>query len=114
MTGIKVTTNVARLRKKVSPASFRAGQRALASQVGMDSNRFVPKGPPQAGHLRSSQVIAADASFVSWMAPYAARQFDAPAGWRYTTPGTGPKWTEVAKAKYTDSWIKALMKGAGL
>lgn len=114
MAGIKVTTNLARLRHKVGPSAFKAGQRALANQVGMDSNRFVPKGPPNAGTLRSAQVIAADGSFVSWNAPYAHRQFTAPAGWNYTTPGTGPRWTELAEAKYMDSWKKVFIKGADL
>ena len=104
MAGIKVMTNVARLRHKVGPSAFIAGQRALANQVGMDSNRFVPKGPPNAGTLRSAQVIAADGSFVSWNAPYAPRQSTAPAGWNYTTPGPGPRSTELAAAKYMDRW----------
>jgi hypothetical protein len=59
-------------------------------------------------------VIAIDGSFVQWNEPYASRQFNAPAGWHYTTPGTGPRWTETAKAKYMNSWKKAFVKGADL
>lgn len=114
MAGIKVMTNTTRLRHKISPAAFLAGRRALANQVGMDSNRFVPKGPPNAGALRNSQVIAMDGSFVSWVMPYAHRQLTAPAGWNYTTPGTGPHWTDSAKQQYMSSWTKAFTKGSGL
>lgn len=114
MAGIKVRTNTVRLRHKVSPAAFKNGRRALANQIGMDTNRLIPKGPPNAGALRSSQVIAMDGTYIQWMMPYANRQYNAPAGWTYTTAGTGPRWVETAKARYIDSWKNALVKGAGL
>jgi hypothetical protein len=110
----KVTTNLVKLHQKISKPAFQRGRMAMANQIGMDSNRFVPKGPPDAGRMRQSQLIASDASSISWITPYAHRQFTAPAGWRYTTPGTGPHWTDAAKVRYMGSWTKAFKKGAGL
>jgi hypothetical protein len=43
MSGIKVMTNTAKLRHKVSPAAFNRARQIMANQIGMDSNRFVPK-----------------------------------------------------------------------
>lgn len=111
MAGIKVTTNIAPLMRKVSSQAFTRGKLALASQIGADSNRFVPR---KSNHLRESQVIASDGSFVQWGAAYANRQYHAPLGWHYSTPGTGPHWDEVAKGRYMKSWTKAFVKGCGL
>lgn len=114
MPHIRVDTNFVKLNYKISQQNFANGQRAMANQVGMDSNRFVPAGPPQKGTLRKSQIIAMDGSYVQWMAPYARRQFYAPGGWKYSTPGTGPNWTDKAKSLYIGGWTRAFMKGARL
>lgn len=114
MAGIKVMTNIAPLKRKVSQSAFNRGRVLMASQIGADTNRFVPKGPPEAGTLRNSQVIAIDGAFVQWGTPYGDRQYYAPAGWQYTTPGTGPHWDELAKQRYLNSWTKAFVKGCGL
>ncbi|WP_125703701.1 minor capsid protein [Lacticaseibacillus daqingensis] len=111
---IKVQTNIIKIHKKLSKSAFQRGRRALANQVGADSNRFVPAGPPQKYNMRKKQLIAADSSSVTWLVPYAHRQYYAPAGWTYTTPGTGPKWVEVAKTKYMGKWVNAFKKEAGL
>ena len=111
MAGIKVEADIVKLERKISPQAFLKGQRALANQFGADTNRFVPK---KRGSLRSSQVIASDGSNVQWVSPYAHRQFMAPNGWHYSTPGTGPRWTDVAKNSYMSKWTNAFKKGAGL
>jgi len=111
VSGIKIETNLVKLDRKVSAQAFQRGRFAMANQVGADSNRFVPR---KHGALRSSQVIASDGSSVQWVSPYAHRHFTAPGGWHYSTPGTGPRWTDKAKSAYMGKWTKAFMKGAGM
>lgn len=108
---IKVETNIARLTRKVSAQAFQRGRFAMANQVGMDSNKFIPK---KTGALRRSQVIAIDGSFISWNATYAKPQYHTSGGWHYSTPDTGPRWDQVAKNRYMGAWKKAFLKGASL
>lgn len=108
---IKVETNIAKLTRKISPQAFNFGRLTLANQVGMDSNKFIPK---KTGALRRSQVIAIDGSFIIWNATYANPQYYASGSWYYSTPGTGPRWDQVAKNRYMGAWKKAFLKGAGL
>ena len=37
--------------------------------------------------------------------PYAAPQYNAPGGWNYTTPGTGPRWFDEAQAIHMKQWL---------
>ena len=108
---VKVQTNLVKIKSKISPQAFNFGRLALANQVGMDSNKFIPK---KTGALRRSQVIAVDGSFIIWNATYAGRQYHAPGGWDYTTTGTGPRWDQVAKVRYMGAWKRSFLKGAGL
>lgn len=79
------------------------GQYALANQVHADSNIYAPK---LSGDLRNQSYVTNDNKQVIWNAPYARRQYYAPSGWKYTTPGTGPKWVDKAKAIHGAKWVK--------
>lgn len=78
----------------------KAGQRALASQVLADTNRFVPM---LNGDLRSSGTVSTDNKTVSWNTPYARRQYYN-VGAKFSTAGTGAFWDMRAKSVYGSSW----------
>lgn len=85
------------------------GQYALANQVHADSNRYAPF---RTGDLRNQSYVTADNKQIVWNVPYAKAQYYGRVGKgrypvrRYTTPGTGPRWDEKAKAIHLDSWIR--------
>lgn len=111
MAGATVRVNFRGMDAKISKSAFTRGRRAMANQMGADMNQFVPR---KSGHLRASQTIATDGSFVQWNAVYAHRHFNAPGGWKYTTGGTGPHWDEPAESRFKDSWTNAFVRGAGI
>lgn len=101
-----VKTKVSRMKK--------AGQQALANQVHADMNIYAPM---LSSDMRNQSTIAIDGSSVIWHARYAKAQFYGSNGRvvfrNYTTPGTGPRWDEKAKAIHGKSWervTKAAMK----
>lgn len=112
--GVKVHTDLKGVDRKLSPETFRRARFIMANQMGADMNKLVPKGPPHAGALRQSQVIARDGSNISWNTPYAGPIFRAPFGWHWTTPGTGPHWDKKGEAMYGSQWAGAFKKGLKL
>lgn len=97
--GIKVKTD-----RMVKTAQY-----ALANQVHADSNIYAPK---KVGDLRSQSSVAMDGKSIIWNVPYARYQYYG-MGFKYTTPGTGPKWDQKAKSIHMASWInvtKAAMR----
>ena len=111
MGDISINVNFDGITRKISDANFLRGQKAMASQIAADVTQFVPK---KKNHLRESQVIAKNGEAIIWNSVYASRQFNAPPGWHYSTPGTGPRWNRRARAQYRDSWKQAFMRGAGI
>lgn len=110
MSGIKV--DLSGVRKKLSADNFERGQFNMASRMHSTMNEnFVPE---KDGDLRKMSNVAPDSSQIEWISAYARRQFYAPGGWKYTTPGTGPRWDLKAEAIFMSDWIKAFKKGAGL
>lgn len=83
------------------------GQYALANQVHQDSNKYAPK---KSGDMRIQSYVTPDNKQIIWNAPYARRQYYAPNGWKYTTPGTGPKWDQKAKAIHGKQWRQIVEK----
>lgn len=81
---------------------FAKAQASLDTQVLKDSNLFAPKAE---GTLRESGRVEAE-GLITWNMPYARRQYYLADGAHYTTPGTGAKWFERAKAQYKADWIK--------
>lgn len=112
--GIKVHNDLDGVDRKLSPEAFNKARFIMASQMGADMNKLVPKGPPHAGALRESQAISRDGSDISWNTPYARRMFYGSSGWHYTTPGTGPHWDKKATAMYASKWTNAFKKGLRL
>lgn len=81
---------------------------AISQAVVRDSEPYVPK---REGHLRASAETESDyeagkVRYGSASVPYAAPQYNAPGGWNYTTPGTGPDWYSKAEGKHLKQWIK--------
>jgi len=73
-------------------------------------NQFVPK---KDNILRTTGHIESGGEYAVWNTPYAARMFYMMM-YNYTTPGTGPRWDNKAKALFMSDWIRAYMKGAGI
>lgn len=81
---------------------------AISQAVVRDSEPYVPK---REGKLRASAETESDYEtgkirYGSAAVPYAAPQYNAPGGWKYTTPGTGPVWYSKAEGKHLKQWIK--------
>ena len=81
---------------------------AISQAVVRDSEPYVPK---REGKLRASAETGSDyeagkVRYGSAAVPYAAPQYNAPGGWKYTTPGTGPDWYSKAEGKHLKQWIK--------
>lgn len=117
--GSEITVNVdlKGIEKKVSAQAFARGQLALASQMKMDMERFVPK---LDGHLRASATFDKDG--VTYDTPYARAQFYG-SGYtkkasftfrRYTTSGTGKRWDLRSSAIYMSDWEKKALEGMGV
>lgn len=81
---------------------------AIAQGVVRDSKPFVPK---REGNLRQTGETESDyesgkVRYGNASVPYAAPQYNAPGGWNYTTPETGPDWYSKAEGKHLKQWIK--------
>jgi len=106
----RVHIDLSGVRHKLSKESHQRGQYAFANQALADMNPFVPK---KEGILRMTGTIDLDGSAVNWNTVYARRMFYMMM-YNYTTPGTGPRWDNKAKAMFMSDWITAYLKGAGL
>lgn len=105
----KVEINLGGAYQKMSPQARRRGQQAMANQALADMNPFVPA---DEFILRQTATIDIDGSGINYNTPYANRMFKYHM-YNYTTPGTGPRWDNKAKAIYMADWERAYMKGAG-
>jgi hypothetical protein len=105
---VQVDINLAGVRKKLSTGNVDRGRYALANQALADMNQFVPM---DEGILRQTATIDIEGTGINYNTPYARRLFYMPM-YNYTTPGTGPRWDNKAKAIFMSDWIKAFMKGA--
>lgn len=105
----KIEVNLGGVYEKLSNSAKLKGQRALANQAMADMNQFVPK---RDGDLRQATSINMDGSAINFHMKYARRHFYAPGDWKYTTPGTGPRWDLKAKGMFMSDWVDAFMKGA--
>ncbi|BDD37937.1 minor capsid protein [Streptococcus ruminantium] len=101
-------------KAKLSDRNIRRGHIAMSSQILLDSDRYVPN---RDGHLRPSGHMSRDGKEISWNTVYARAQFYGKNGIvtfrKYTTPGTGKRWDEKAKAIHMTDWIQRFVKGAG-
>lgn len=106
----RISVDLGGVRRKLSKQAQQRGQYAMANQALADMNPFVPK---REGFLRMTGHVESSGDYVVYNQPYAAKMFYMMM-YNYTTPGTGPRWDNKAKALFMSDWIKAYMKGAGI
>ena len=109
--GVSVKVDLGGVTRKLSQANLNRGQYAMANQMLSDMNQFVPK---KESSLRTTGHVSDGGSEIIWNTSYARKHFYAPGNWKYTTPGTGPRWDLKAKTIYMNDWTKAFKGGAGL
>ena len=105
---VQVAVNLSGAKKKLTQASVRRGRISAAEQMLADMNQFVPM---DENNLRQTGHTNKSGTQVIWNTPYAAELFYM-YKFNYTTPGTGPRWDNKAKAMYMPDWEKAFVKGA--
>ena len=109
---VSVSVNTKDLDKKLSKANLNNANRIVAGQMLMDMTPFVPMSNAKSrGTLRGSAHLIG--TTLSWNTPYARRRFYEE-NVNFTTPGTGARWDNRAKAVNMDSWLRVLKKGIGL
>lgn len=126
-TGVKI--DLKGVEKKVSPDNFAKGKLAIANQMLLDMNRFVPK---RDGELRA-KVDVRKGSIV-YKQPYARllyygkkrKGFFSEKQRKFffankkellsqkPTPGTGPRWDKKASALYAKNWAEVGAKAMGV
>lgn len=105
---IRVKTDLKGVKVKAD-SMIKLGQYALANQVHADSNVYAPK---LSMDLVNQSTIAIDGKSIIWNVPYARKQYYG-YGFKFSTPGTGPKWDSKALAIHGADWLritKAAMK----
>lgn len=107
---VKITVDLSGATQKLSAQNQQRGQYAMANQMLADMNNYVPA---LRHDLRNSATIDIDGKAINWNMPYAAKMFYMMM-YNYTTPGTGPRWDNKAKAMFMSDWINAYTKGADL
>ena len=105
---VDVKVNTKDIDKKLSKANLNNANRIVAGQMLMDMTPFVPF---RKGTLIGSAHL--NGNVLSWNTPYARRRFYEE-NVNFTTPGTGARWDNRAKAVNMDSWLRVLKKGIGL
>ena len=111
---LKVSYDLSPMEKKFGPGNIKNARVMVANQVVIDSENYVPsdgKGTLRAtGHADNGSAI--------WGIVYARAQFYGTNGIvrfrKYTTPGTGSKWTEKASNSKMKNWEEVAKKGLGI
>ena len=129
MGGVNVKIDLSGVEKKVSPENFAKGKLAIANQMLLDMDPYVPK---RKGILRASAHVRQDS--VVYVAPYARllyygkkrKGFFSEKQRRFffankdkllsqkPTPGTGPRWDKKASALYAKNWAEVGAKAMGV
>lgn len=129
MGGVSVKIDLKGVEKKVSPENFAKGKLAIANQMLLDMEPYVPK---RRGDLRSSGHVRQDA--VIYVAPYARllyygkrrkgffsekqRKFffaNKEELLKYKkVQGTGPRWDKKAAALHSKEWAEVGAKAMGV
>lgn len=119
MANVHVNVDLSGLNRKLSPARFKVAKNAMANQILLDMNRFVPK---RDEWLRGSGYVNSKGN-IEYAMIYARAQFfgmiTAPDGSQhpvhhYTTPGTSKRWDLKATAQYSERWAQVLVRGLAL
>lgn len=127
--GASVKIDLNGVKKKVSPENFAKGKLAIANQMLLDMDPYVPK---RKGVLRASGHARQDS--VVYVTPYARllyygkkrKGFFSEKQRKFffankekllsqrPTPGTGPRWDKKAAALHSNKWADVGLKAMGL
>lgn len=111
---IKVSYDLSPMERKFGPGNIKNARTMVANQVLLDSENYVPSDGEDV--LRGTG--KANNGSVSWNTVYARAQFFGTNGIvtfrKYTTSGTGSKWTEKASNSNMKNWEEVAKKGLGI
>lgn len=111
---IRAKSDISRIEKKVSNANIKKGKNAVADQVLLDAEDYIPK---KDGDLRASGHVERGGESVSWDTVYARAQYYGTNGIvvfnEYTTPGTDKLWYEKTKKSNIKSWKRIAAEEMG-
>lgn len=112
---VKVSFDLKGAERKLSPESFKRGQIAMANQMLIDMNRYVPR---RSGNLRASGSVNSNGSRIIYKTVYARAQYYGTNGIvtfkKYKTGGTGSQWLSKATGIHSQRWINVASSGMGL
>lgn len=112
---IAIKVDLQKAKQKLSRESMTRGKIAVASKILLDNEQYIPL---RGGDLRASGRIVGQGDAVVYGTVYARAQFYGSNGIvtfrRYTTPGTGKRWDQVATSKHAEEWAREFVKGMGL
>lgn len=112
---INISFDISSIEKKIDSGTLRNTKVALANQILMDNERFVPR---RKGDLVASGHTSAGGESVIYNTVYARAHYYGTNGIvtfrKYTTAGTGKKWADVSSKVNMDKWEKVVKKGLGL
>ena len=116
-TSVSVKVDLKGIENKVSSAALAKGKLAIANQMLLDMDTFVPL---KSGNLRGSGSVQGEQ--IRYPGPYARAQFygssynkhSSFSFRRYTTPGTGKRWDLKASALHVKDWGKVGLKAMGV
>lgn len=129
MGGASVKIDLKGVEKKVSPENFAKGKLAIANQMLLDMEPYVPK---RKGELRSSGHVRQDS--IIYGTPYARLRYYGKKRKGFFSekqrkfffankekllsqkpkPGTGPRWDKKAAALHSKNWADVGLKAMGL
>ena len=129
MGGASVKIDLKGVEKKVSPENFAKGKLAIANQMLLDMEPYVPK---RKGELRSSGHVRQDS--IIYETPYARLRYYGKKRKGFFSekqrkfffankekllsqkpkPGTGPRWDKKAAALYAKNWAEVGLKAMGV
>lgn len=115
--GITIKVDLSGANKKVSSASLKKAEYAIANQAMLDMEQFVPL---RDGNLRGSGHVSGNK--IIYDTVYARAQFYGSSYnkhrsftfKKYTTAGTGKRWDLKAKGLYGDKWADKGREALGL
>lgn len=116
-TSVSVKIDLKGIEKKVSSSALAKGKLAIANQMMIDMQPFIPR---KSGELSGSGQATRDG--VRYPGPYARAQFYGSsynkhrsfAFSRYTTPGTGKRWDLKASVLHVKDWGKTGLRAMGV
>lgn len=115
--GITIKVDLSGANKKVSSASLKKAEYAIANQAMLDMERFVPLRDGSlrgSGHVSGNQIVY---NTVYARAQFYGSSYNKHRSFtfkKYTTAGTGKRWDLKAKGLYGDKWADKGREALGL